>query len=64
MTRKDHIVIADVHICNDAGEVVYNANSDAEAVRWWLESGRPGDYLKETDELLLDVAKLLDLDET
>ena len=49
------------NVCNDAGEVVYKADSDAEAVRWWMEWGRPGDYLQDTDELLKDLAEQLDL---
>lgn len=51
------------NVCNDAGEVVFKAGSDAEAVRWWVESGRPGDYLQDTDELMRDVADQLDLDD-
>ena len=50
-------------IRNDAGEAVYTAASDAEAVRWWQANGRPGDYLDDTDELLSDVAADLALDD-
>lgn len=50
-------------IMNDAHEAVASADSDAEAVRWWQENGRPGDYLEDTDELLRDLAAQLDLDD-
>lgn len=51
-------------ITNDAGEEVATFGSDAEAVRWWLEMGRPGDTLTDTGELVSAVAEQLDLDET
>jgi hypothetical protein len=52
-----------VHVCNDAGEVVHKFDSDAEAVRWWMDYGRPGDRLEDTDELLSEVAAQLGLDD-
>lgn len=51
-----------VRIMNDAGECVSTADSDAEAVRWWQENGRSGDYIEETDELVSEVAAQLGLD--
>ncbi len=50
-------------IRNAAGEPVFTALSDAEAVRWWNDEGRPGDYLEDTGELLAVVARQLDLDD-
>jgi hypothetical protein len=44
-------------VCNVAGEVVFTGRSDAEAARWYLESGREGDYLADTGELMSKVAK-------
>lgn len=49
-------------IMNDAHEAVATVVSDAEAVRWWRENGRPGDYLEDTDELLRDLDDQLGLD--
>ena len=45
-------VCAAVVIRNSAGETVAHASSDAEACRWWAESGRRGDYIAETGELV------------
>lgn len=44
-----------VTVANVAGDVVCEATSDAEACRWYVTSGRRGDYLVETGELLSDV---------
>ena len=40
---------------NIAGEQVHTCSSDAEACRWYLESGRVGDVLADTGE---DMAKV------
>lgn len=51
-----------INICNEAGEVVYRAGSDAEACRWWRNDGLPGDYFEETGEPVEAIAALLGLD--
>jgi hypothetical protein len=53
-----------MNINNDAGETVATGlQSEAEAVRWWKRLGRSGDYLADTDELMRDVAEILNLDD-
>jgi hypothetical protein len=46
-------------VANEAGEVVERARSDMEAARWFLRSGRRGDYLAETGELMSSVVEVL-----
>lgn len=41
-----------VHIANAACETLADFASDAEAVRWFHENGRDGDWLVETGERL------------
>ena len=45
-----------MRIMNAAGEAVGTADSDAEAVRWWHDQGRSGDYLEDTGEKISDFA--------
>lgn len=45
-----------MRISNDAGEVVAEVKSDAEAADWWLANGRSGDHVVETGESLSDIA--------
>ena len=52
-----------MRIMNDAGECVATAQSDAEAVRWWQENGRPKDWIEETGELLSEVSDSLGLED-
>lgn len=51
-----------VEIKNEAGETITEASSDAEAARWWLDSGRRGDYLADTGELMSVIADSLGFD--
>lgn len=44
-----------VIVRNIADEDTETCASDAEACRWWLESGRVGDYLADTGEEIADV---------
>jgi hypothetical protein len=39
-------------VSNAAGEVMASLDSDAEAVRWYHENGRKGDFLVSTGELM------------
>lgn len=52
-----------VTICNAAGERLTTCASDAEAVRWWKLEGLSGDWILETEELLSDLADILDLED-
>lgn len=45
-----------VHIANAACETLADFASEAEAVRWFHENGRRGDWLVETGELLAVVS--------
>lgn len=45
-----------VIINNVAGDVVATAESRIDAARWWLESGRMGDWYAETGELMSTLA--------
>ena len=46
---------APMWVANDAGERIESFRSDAEACRWFLDSGRRGDHLVETGEDLADL---------
>ena len=48
--------MANSNIINKAGEVVAQGKSDMDAVCWYLDNGRMGDRLAETNELMSDVA--------
>ena len=37
-------------ISNEAGEIVFTGQSEAECARWWFDNGRKGDFLVQTDE--------------
>jgi hypothetical protein len=39
-------------VSNAAGEIMASLDSDAEAVRWYHENGRKGDFLVSTGELM------------
>lgn len=44
------------YVRNAAGETVATVASDMDAVRWFLEHGRVGDFLDSTGETLNDLA--------
>lgn len=44
-------------VMNDAGDPIVTLSSDAEAVRWFYDEGRRGDYLDDTGETLHSVAE-------
>lgn len=46
-------------ISNEAGEIVFDAQSDAEACRWWFDNGRQGDFLADTGETMSEVAECI-----
>ena len=50
------------HVMDDESTLVYEAADVDDAVRWWRENTRQGDYLRETGELISDLADPEDVD--
>jgi hypothetical protein len=48
-----------ITVRNNAGEVMTECLSDAEACRWFALSGRHGDYIAETGETIADVLAMI-----